>query len=447
MTRPVSPRVLVLLGIVVLFSFSQLVDIETFTGKHVSVVDQLQSAQIFSLSDQYNSSQDREDNIWKHHNRHTLSALLTCLLLENCRPNQDKLVILEDWDYMQAYSGTPGGERIWSRSVLRTFDLLGISYAYARDLSFVQSIYSMFPNQTKAILLSQQDLEACWNDWGCVMDGKNTLGLPIELLYSAQFFGHKGGNPFGAKWTITPEKYDYTDPETYIGYSIEEECAVAPIIPHHERPKQVWVLGKHTTYLSSSHFPYSRDIFQKASAKLGVEFVGAFDSWNGEEASTMPGLRNLLLAPGSHHLNKEEFEQQLKNSLAIVGLHDPLVSPTPWYGLCFGTPFINPAEISVDGQGHSHVRDSQHFTAGALGEPHVYNVERYNDEAFISNLRRAIQPHDRFIPPFMRQSVLSRRVLDWIDSDKKSLLQKRIASDEKWLKVLTDKWFLKEMYI
>lgn len=80
------------------------------------------------------------------------------------------------------------------------------------------------------------------------------------------------------------------------------------------------MLGKHYRYLSSIHFPYSKDIFVKASEALGVEFLGAFDSWPDGVVEEWPGVRNILLEAGRTVIPKEEFEGLLKMSLAIVGL-------------------------------------------------------------------------------------------------------------------------------
>lgn len=76
-------------------------------------------------------------NAWKDHNHHTLRTLLGCLAARSCgsvclsliehstivrprlradfpsvtlvRPNQDKIVILEEPDYRKAFVGVPGG--------------------------------------------------------------------------------------------------------------------------------------------------------------------------------------------------------------------------------------------------------------------------------------------------------------------------------------------------
>lgn len=94
------------------------------------------------------------------------------------------------------------------------------------------------------------------------------------------------------------------------------------------------------SYFTSDHFPYSKDIFVKASKALDVEFVGAvrlsprssvraFDAtdplhllsqWNDSpdnENLPVPGVTRL---GGNHQLNETEFDKQLTGSLASVGL-------------------------------------------------------------------------------------------------------------------------------
>jgi hypothetical protein len=47
-----------------------------------------------------------------------MRALFMCLATQSCTEHQEKVVILEEADYRTAYlDKTPGGERIFARSV------------------------------------------------------------------------------------------------------------------------------------------------------------------------------------------------------------------------------------------------------------------------------------------------------------------------------------------
>lgn len=107
--------------------------------------------------------------------------------------------------------------------------------------------------------------------------------------------------------------------------------------------------------------------------------MGAFD-YEGKPGRDVPGVRNL--GQDGHSLPKDIFEDEVRKSLAIVGVFDPVISPTPWYGLCWGLPFINPGNYRYDASGAlEHISDSQHEFAALEGEPHVHSsssVKRRN---------------------------------------------------------------------
>lgn len=134
-------------------------------------------------------------------------------------------------------------------------------------------------------------------------------------LFGPAFFG-ADIQPLGPKWTMVPE-----NPESdkfYMGYSIEKRC-MAKEIPSYEvraQKRQVWVLAKWmqsvfffffdqrgvwkrelirfslslflspflslsfgNSYFTDKNFPYSADIFERASKELDIEFIGAVRSF------------------------------------------------------------------------------------------------------------------------------------------------------------------------
>ena len=71
----------------------------------------------------------------------------------------------------------------------------------------------------------------------------------------------------------------------------------------------------------------------------------------------------------------------------------------------------------------------------------MYNFPPHDDAAFIAALRKAIEPHERFIPFAMTQAEMSRRTLAWLDRDWKAVAEHKLASDE-FKDRYTDKDFL-----
>ncbi|KAL7414973.1 hypothetical protein BDY24DRAFT_439948 [Mrakia frigida] len=407
-------------------------NVRSKTGKEVS-----QSKQVVleSLWPQRNlTHESNQENRWKDHNQKALRSLMLCLANKSCSTHQDKVVILQDGDYLQAFFGHIGGEKIWSESVLRTFDLLGITYFFSRDNGDLATYYNMVPTLIKAAIVRPGELEDCWENRGegdCIKSESNPHGIRIQDLFTSGFFGDTHAHPFGSAFTLTPERS--TGGETYLGYSIEKECSPVYVPPHPTRPHQVWVLAKRSSYFYGAHSPVSNTTFIEASEALGVQFVGAW-----EEEGGFPGVTNI---GNGRLLSKEEFQKEIVNSRAIVGLGDPIISPTPWYGLCWSIPFLNPVGSHLDSNGNEIIDWSQHPFAAAEGEPHVYNFPPSNNTLFISQLRKALEPHDRFVPLAMTQAEMSKRVLAWLERDWAEVVRGKMKENEGFWKAI-DKDFL-----
>lgn len=144
---------------------------------------------------------------------------------------------------------------------------------------------------------------------------------------------------------------------TFIGFELEKGKNVKPAA---DRPNRVWVYGKRSDYfdMGDSRFSWPEEWFARAHDDLskeypGFEFVGAIkevkveanpvnkylvDKWQGHETVPAPaGIRNL----GST-LPKDEFEREMGLSRAMLGVGWPRTSPSPYYALANGVPFINP---------------------------------------------------------------------------------------------------------
>ncbi|KAL7409842.1 hypothetical protein BDY24DRAFT_197455 [Mrakia frigida] len=301
----------------------------------------------------------------------------------------------------------------------------------------VVGFYNMFPDLIKATIVSARQYDECWHDWegSCLKSTGNPRGVPIQDLFIPQFFGRDAPLPKDhAEWALVPEDIRNQN-NTYIGYSIEDECMKRPFVPTEGRPRQVWILGKLSKFFTAQFYPYSRDVWVRASQELNVEFVSAFN-----EGDVFPGIRNLRSIKTGPLFGKEEFEREIGQSLAIVGLGDPPISPTPWYGLCYGTPFLNPVKTHLEDDGTIRIARSQHPHVGALPEPHVYNVPQSDradalvaDDQLIEALRKAITAHERFIPEAMRQDAMNRRVMEWLNRDWKGLMAEKMEAETDWV--------------
>lgn len=135
---------------------------------------------------------------------------------------------------------------------------------------------------------------------------------------------------------------------TYLGYALDDENP--EIVPWDDRPVRAYILSKRVQYF----YDYfgkpmiGRDQITKAYHELRkefptFEFVGGFidDRTDEEKEKQGPmevpeGVRNL------GKLNQAEWDREVGNSRAMVGIGWPPSSPSPYYALARGVPFINP---------------------------------------------------------------------------------------------------------
>lgn len=75
------------------------------------------------------------------------------------------------------------------------------------------------------------------------------------------------------------------------------------------------MLAKHAHYFTNANSPISRTTLVRAAEELNVEFVSAFHYDKDEKP--FPGVTNL---GKGQMLTKAEFENEIVNTLAIVGL-------------------------------------------------------------------------------------------------------------------------------
>lgn len=148
---------------------------------------------------------------------------------------------------------------------------------------------------------------------------------------------------------------------TYLGYALDDENP--PIVPFSERPMRAYILAKRIQYFYEFFGKpmIGRDQITKAYHELRkefptFEFVGGFiDDRSPEEKDkqgpmTVPeGVRNL------GKLSPSEWDREIGTSRAMVGIGWPPSSPSPYYSLARGVPFINPVSEYVTGVGAKDV--------------------------------------------------------------------------------------------
>jgi hypothetical protein len=352
-------------------------------------------------------------------NLRMLHSMFRCIEHRDCHENQTKVVILASPNFRDYLTGSRGGENIWARSTMRALENMGYTYLYTHNAEHTVQLYRMLPDLVKIIIVDGQESFRCFHDTdNCQVSERNPAGIPAWKIFSFYFWSDSQ-NPLGDKWTVAPEDYESIGigHNTYLGYSIEEPCHQQPFIPHSERDDQAYLLAKYLMFFTPEHEPAWTTVnYDAATNATGVKYLIASTYVTGGEGSP--------LALPSNHLNigqigPAEFMEKLSKSRVLIGVGDPMLSPSPYDGLCMGVPFINP----IMGWDHENPSDmsrwqTQHYLLQSLGPPYVYNVFKGDTDGFVQAIKDAIShPIASYVLERMRISSVEKRLAAILEKD------------------------------
>ena len=111
---------------------------------------------------------------------------------------------------------------------------------------------------------------------------------------------------------------------------------------------------KQLTYAYDRYFAWHRSFFPRAAKELDITFTGGWRidqnyQWNATENGVMEDIEdpeNGIINIG--RMDPKAFGKELGKSKLLVGLGNPSVSPTPYWGLCLGVPFLNPVSTVLN---------------------------------------------------------------------------------------------------
>ncbi|KAJ6464642.1 hypothetical protein C8R47DRAFT_69246 [Mycena vitilis] len=355
---------------------------------------------------------------WITENQKATHDLFRCIERGDCAQNQTKVVLIWSYDYIRPLEGGYiGGEAIWALSVFQALKNMGYTVLFAREMDAVVTFYHIFGNLVKMVIASDDRAEHCWNEASCVRSAVNPAGIPVWKIFSP-FFWRGPQNPLGAKWTLNPEAYE-GDHNTYLGYSIEPQCSRHPFIPHAQRRQQAYILAKFLNYFLPERRAWTPDFFDVAANATGLAFVMA--STDPPEGlirlpELSPSIKNI---GGGLLMNQNAFYDELSRSVALVGVGDPVVSPTPYDALCLGIPFINPiVEWDAKDPNDRTRWRTQHDGLKHLSAPYVYNVFVGDRDGFVNAIRdAAANPIQSYVLERMKMSSVEYRLGIIIEHD------------------------------
>ncbi|KZP33614.1 glycosyltransferase family 18 protein [Athelia psychrophila] len=361
-----------------------------------------------------------------------IRSLFRCIELDNCLPNQNKVVILDSYHFLGAWSGWNSGEDMWARSTISGLRELGYTFLYSKSIDQTVQLYQMFPDLVKAIFSEGDDIYKCWEDEeNCLLSESNPYGLPAWKLFAFHFWVTPA-SPLGRNWTLSPEPYvmDGSPENLYLGYSVEPSCMSQAFIPHDDRNDHIYIMTKDARNIADGYNPaqWPSHFYEAATKATGINFILGASGSNAAESPIPAGVTNHGL------LDQKQFIQAVSESLVLVGVGKPETSPTPYEALCLGVPFINP--IHSWDEAHPENRqawDGQHLLLKYMDPPYVYNVFKDDLLGFVEAIEDAIaNPIDRYVLERMRLSSIADRLHAILETDWKTRAAELLASKQ-WI--------------
>ncbi|KAJ6485575.1 hypothetical protein C8R45DRAFT_997083 [Mycena sanguinolenta] len=350
---------------------------------------------------------------WIDENQKATHALFSCIPRGDCAQNQTKVVLIASYPFIDLMQrGYVGGEAIWALSTITALNNMGYSVLYAHKTESAIELYQLYANLITMVIVNVDQMDWCIREEVCVRSPANPAGIPVWKLFAFHFWsGHV--HPLSPKWTFSPEDYKTNN---YLGYSIEPQCSRHPFVPHSERPRQVYILAKFLKFFNPKERAWAPELFDAAANEAGVSFV--MSSRNSSETKLTPGD----LSPSIENIgpvSQDEFYNVLSRSVALVGVGNPIISPTPYDALCLGIPFVNPI-FSWDKQDPTNRTrwETQHNYLKELSAPYVYNVFVGDHDGFVNAIKSAVDnPIESYVLERMRMASVEYRLGKMLEYD------------------------------
>ncbi|KLT44090.1 hypothetical protein CC85DRAFT_257531 [Cutaneotrichosporon oleaginosum] len=384
------------------------------------------------------------ERISRHDNWDALDRLASCLETNTCTGSERKVLLLSSYHFGRSEAGANGGEEVWARSMISAFHHLNYTILYAWGSMDTLFIYQSIPEMVTAVLWEQAEWGRCirrnesnylemdkeekqpspWQTGthACIQSENFPHGIPHWKSFQF-FFWADTTVPLGGKWMLSPEDYDAFRGDkpghTYLGYSIEKRCDMYPTFT--DREHRALILAKHAEYFEEKHNYFhgllgpARDAVRPTRNDKGEEVPFVF-------ISTADNAGDKIDAAGVETVGmkaQREWTEILARSKALLGIGHPMLSPSPYYALCMGVPFINPiyswdTEHPDDRSKWATQQDALRFTE----EPYVYHVRGHDQDGLRDALQRAADtPIPRYIPPHMRFEAVVERVRKFVETD------------------------------
>ncbi|WOO84839.1 uncharacterized protein LOC62_06G008356 [Vanrija pseudolonga] len=381
------------------------------------------------------------------HNHNALARLAHCIESGTCGPHEQEIVILASYHFGGVYEGRMGGEEVWADSTIHALKEMNYTAIYTWTHMDTLFIYQSIPEMIKIIMWEPNVIEACMervdNDsadkqdkdkwktgepdtWqrgqkGCMQRTDFVKGIPWWKSFAWHFWPPPV-TPLGAPWTLAPENYGAWNSiakNYYLGYTVEYKCKNYPFFSHREH--RAMILAKNDEYLDKrlnlfhgllanvrdaitpAPHPFLDDADDVKFSMLST--AGKAVPNGGTRETPEPGIRSVGRMPGP------QWIEAVARSKVMIGLGDPILSPSPYDALCMGVPFINPIKKWKEEEPFNREHwELQHDALRDLDAPYVYHVFKGNETMLRDAVEQAVNnPIGRFIPERMTMKEIIKR--------------------------------------
>ncbi|KAF7306540.1 hypothetical protein MIND_00445300 [Mycena indigotica] len=377
---------------------------------------------------------------WIPENQRTIHGLFLCMEAKNCAQNQTKVIVLASPEFIEnKKGGYVSGENIWAFSTVSALQNMGYTMVYAESTDVAVTLYHILDPLVEMVIFNPDQAFECFNAPLCVRSEENPAGIPAWRIFSFCFWSGLGTalkiNPLGDKWSLSPEDYPGRE-ASYVGYSIEAQCHKQRHVPKEQRKHQAYILGKRIGLFSPQNTAWAPELYDAAATETGIAFIAAAYQETRDPTPKLSKAITNLLAPGQEILSQDKFYDHLAHSKVLVGLGDPVLSPTPYDALCLGVPFIN----VIRSWDRTNPADksrwaAQHGFLKRLDPPYVYNVFAGDRKGFVDAVKSAVaNPIESYIVDAMRISAVEKRLGELLQRNWRSeaieLLEQRRSGRE-----------------
>ncbi|KAJ7648992.1 hypothetical protein DFH06DRAFT_1208710 [Mycena polygramma] len=359
-------------------------------------------------------------------------------------------VVMSSWHFHPTCfdEKSSNGEVQWMRPILGLMqdEDIFIIYATFQDGTFHKDFKRLGNDLITHAWVDDEHVLWCLQDREhCIQSPQNPDGVPLWKLFAFTFWGslRRSGkwlppipetswsfNPLGREWNLVP--YRMPEGHFFIGYHYQG-CQSMDYVPFANRPNQIVILAKKSEYFYNRLLSLNPSTFYtRLKNATGYELIANAAV---EDGYPIPeGLTNVGLLPSA------EYDWQLANTKALLGIGKPQISPTPYASLCRGVPVVLPYRSSSDSppppstcpacpgpEEYCGFYDDthQHGPAAALGEPWIYTYDvagvgstEEQEEEVIRTIQRAVRTEiEPFEPPEMTLEALRTRLRDYFEID------------------------------